>query len=103
MESTDIDSEAFRILEEEFSEELRNEAYSIVLDQMGKFIEHNKLRRTDFPQRANSALYVLVLALVKKNLVSKEEEAASYLKEQFAKIRDSGIRTIEDLFREITA
>lgn len=102
MANTDLDSEAFAMLEESFSEEWKNAAYSMVLDQAGRYIESNKLRRTEFPRNANSALYVLALALAKKNLVFKQEEAEIYLKQQMDRIKESGMLAVKKLFEEIT-
>lgn len=98
---TDIDSEAFRILEEKFPD-TRNEAYAIVFEQIGRFIEQNKLRRTEFPQLANSAMNVLALALAKKNLATKYDEAEKYLKEQLTRIRSSGFTVVEEIFKEVS-
>jgi len=96
-----MDAEAFRILEENYSEEWRNEAYSMVLEQVGKFIEKNELRRTNFPKRANEALYILALGVVKNNLVFKGEEAEKYLVKQLERIRDGGFDIVEEIFKEI--
>lgn len=96
-----MESEAFEILEKNFSEEWRNEAYALVLDQTGKFIEKHKLRNTNFPKRANSALYVLALAIAKKGLVFKAEEAEKYLGEQLIRIRDGGFDVVEEIFEEV--
>ncbi len=96
-----MEAEAFKILEENFSEEWRNEAYSLALDQIGKFIEKHKLRSTNFPKRANSALYILALALAKKGIVFKPEEAEKYLGEQLIRIRDGGFDVVEEIFHEV--
>ena len=96
-----MDAEAFKILEENYSEEWRNEAYSMVLEQVGKFIEKNELRRTNFPKRANEALYILALGVVKNNLVFKGEEAEKYLVKQLERIRDGGFDIVEEIFKEI--
>ena len=97
----DAEIEAFEILNENFSEEWRNEAYALVLDQVGKFIEKHKLRSTNFPKRANSALYVLALGLAKKGIVFKPEEAEKYLNDQLIRIRDGGFDVVEEIFQEI--
>jgi len=68
-----VESEAFEMLEKNFSEEWRNEAYALALDQIGKFIEKHKLRNTNFPKRANTALYILALGLAKKGIVFKPD------------------------------
>lgn len=96
-----MEAEAFKILEEKYSEEWRNEAYSLVLEHVGKFIESNNLRNTNFPKRANSAIYILALGLAKKNLVFKPEEAEKYLHEQFSRIRDEGYEIVEQIFQEV--
>ena len=96
-----MESEAFEILEKSFSEEWRNEACGLALDQIGKFIEKHKLRNTNFLKRANSALYILALGLAKKDLVFKPEEAEKYLNEQLVRIRDGGFDVVEDLFHEV--
>ena len=96
-----MESEAFEILEKGFSEEWRNEAYALVLDQTGKFIEKHKLRNTNFPKRANSALYILALAIAKKALVFKPDEADKYLGTQLIRIRDGGFDVVEEIFREV--
>jgi hypothetical protein len=96
-----MEAEAFKILEENFSEEWRNEAYALVLDQTGKFIEKNKLRNTNFPKRANSAIYVLALGLAKKSVVFEREAAEKYLNEQLMRIRDGGFDVVEEIFDEI--
>lgn len=97
----EADVESFAILEEKYSEEWRNEAYSLVLDQIGRFIEKENLRNTNFPKRANEALNVLALGLVKKNLVFKPDEAEKYLVEQLERIRDGGYDIIQEIFQEI--
>ncbi len=96
-----MDAEAFRILEENYSEEWKNEAYAVVLEQVGKFIEKNELRRTNFPKRANEAMHILALGLAKNNLVFKGEEAEKYLVKQLERIRDGGFDIIEEIFNEI--
>jgi len=96
-----MEAEAFKILEENFSEEWRNEAYSLALDQIGKFIERYKLRSTNFPKRANSALYILALGVAKKGIVFKPVEAEKYLNEQLIRIRDSGFDVVEEIFQEV--
>ena len=96
-----MESEAFEILEKNFSEEWRNEACGLALDQIGKFIEKHKLRNTNFPKRANSALYILALGLAKKGLVFKPEEAEKYLNEQLVRIRDGGFEVLEEIFHEV--
>jgi len=96
-----MEAEAFKILEENFSEEWRNEAYALVLDQVGKFIESHKLRSTNFPKRANSALNILALGVAKKGIVFKREEAEKYLNDQLIRIRDGGFDIIEEIFREV--
>lgn len=96
-----MEAEAFDILEKNFSEEWRNEAYALVLDQTGKFIEKHKLRNTNFPKRANSALYVLALGLAKKGIVFKRDEAEKYLNEQLIRIRDGGFDVVEEIFGEV--
>ncbi|MEM2759596.1 MAG: hypothetical protein QXU32_13010 [Nitrososphaerales archaeon] len=103
MGDAEREAEAFRILEENFSEEVRNGAYALVLDQVGRFIEKNKLRKTNFPQHANSALYTLALGLAKNNLVTKPAEAEKYLEEQLMSIRESGLNVVEKIFKETTA
>lgn len=103
MEQSDTEAEAVRILDENFSEEWKNAAYAFVLDQTGRFIEENKLRKTDFPQLANSSFYILTLGLVKKGLAFKPVEAEKYLKDQLTRIRDGGSSVVEEIFREIAA
>lgn len=96
-----MEAEAFKILEDNFPEEWRNEAYSLALDQIGKFVEKNKLRNTNFPKRANSALYVLALGLAKNGIVFNHEEAEKYLNEQLIRIRDGGFDVVAEIFQEI--
>jgi hypothetical protein len=96
-----MEAEAFKMLEENFSEEWRNEAYALALNQIGKFIEKHKLRSTNFPKRANTALYILALGLAKKNIVFKPEEAEKYLDEQLMRIRDGGFEVLEEIFHEV--
>jgi hypothetical protein len=96
-----MEAEAFKMLEENFSEEWRNEAYALALDQIGKFIEKHKLRSTNFPKRANTALYILALGLAKKNIVFKPEEAERYLNDQLMRIRDGGFEVLEEIFHEV--
>jgi hypothetical protein len=97
-----VEAKAFDILEKNFSEEWRNEAYSLVLNQTGRFIEKHKLRNTNFPKRANSALYILALDLANKGMVFKPDEAEKYLDEQLTRIRDGGFDVVEEIFREVT-
>lgn len=96
-----MEAEAFKILEESFSEEWRNEAYALALDQIGKFIEKHQLRSTNFPKRASTALYILALGLAKKGIVFKPEEAEKYLNDQLIRIRDGGFEVLEEIFQEI--
>jgi hypothetical protein len=96
-----MEAEAFDMLEKNFSEEWRNEAYALVLDQTGKFIEKHKLRNTNFPKRANSAFYILALGLAKNSLVFKPEEAEKYLNDQLIRIRDGGFDVVEEIFHEV--
>lgn len=96
-----MEAEAFKILEENFSEEWRNGAYALVFDSVGKFIEKHHLRTTNFPKRANSAIYVLALSLAKKNLVFDPDGAEKYLEEQLVRIRDGGFDIVEQIFSEI--
>ena len=96
-----MESEAFEMLEKNFSEEWRNEAYALALDQIGKFIEKHKLRNTNFPKRANTALYILALGLAKKGIVFKPDEAEQYLNEQLIRIRDGGFDVVEEIFHEV--
>ena len=96
-----MEAEAFKILEENFSEEWKNGAYGLVLEQIGKFIETHKLRSTNFPKRANSALYILALAVAKKGIVFKPEEAEKYLNDQLVRIRDGGFDVVEEIFQEV--
>jgi hypothetical protein len=103
MGQSDPEAEAIRILDENFSEEHKNAAYASVLDQTGRFIEENKLRKTDFPQLANSSFYILTLGLVKKGLAFKPADAEKYLRDQLTKIRDGGPSVVDEIFREITA
>jgi hypothetical protein len=98
-----VEAEAFKILEENYSEEWRNEAYSLVLDQIGKFIEKHSLRTTNFPKRANSAIYILALGLAKKNLIFKGDEAEKYVLKQLERIRDGGYDIVDQIFQEIVA
>ena len=98
---SETEVEAFKILEESFSEEWRNEAYALVLDQVGKFIEKHKLRNTEFPACTNSALYILALGLAKKGLIFKPEEAENYLNEQLTRIRDGGFGVADKISKEI--
>lgn len=96
-----MEAEAFDMLEKNYSEEWRNGAYSLVLEQIGKFIESKNLRNTNFPKRANSALYVLALGVTKKNLVFKVDEAEKYLRTQLERILDGGYDIVEQIFHEI--
>jgi hypothetical protein len=96
-----MEAEAFEILEKNFSEEWRNEAFALVLDQTGKFIEKHKLRNTNFPKRASSALYVLALGLAKKGIVFKLDEAERYLNDQLIRIRDGGFDVVEEIFTDV--
>ena len=96
-----MEAEAFDMLEKNYSEEWRNEAYSLALEQIGKFIESKNLRNTNFPKRSNSALYVLALGLAKKNLVFKVDEAEKYLQTQLERILDGGYDIVEQIFYEI--
>lgn len=101
MGGLDPEEEAFSILEDNYPEEIRNEAYSLVFTTLGRFIEENKLRKTNFPQRANSAIYILALALAKKNLIDKPEEAEKYLKEQFERIEEGEYTIVDTIFYEV--
>ena len=96
-----MEAEAFKILEENFSEEWRNEAYALVLDQTGRFIEKYRLRSTNFPMRASTALQILALGLAKKGMVFKPEEAEKYLTDQLIRIRDGGFDVVEEIFEEV--
>ncbi len=96
-----MEAEAFEILEKNFSEEWRNEAYALALDHIGKFIEKYKLRNTNFPKRASSALYVLALGVAKKGIVFKPEEAEKYLNDQLIRIRDGSFDVVEEIFQEV--
>jgi len=102
MAHPDMETEAFSILEENFSEEWKNEAYALVLDHIGRFIEKYKLRNTNFPKRANSAFYILALGVAKKGIPFKPEEAETYLDDQLTRIRDGGFDVVEEIFREVT-
>ncbi len=97
----DAEIEALSVLEDDYSEELRNEAYALVLDQIGRFIERHKLRNTNFPMRANSALHILALGLAKNRLVSRPEEAERYLADQLVRIRDGGFDIVQEIFLEM--
>ncbi|GIU72485.1 MAG: hypothetical protein KatS3mg003_1964 [Candidatus Nitrosocaldaceae archaeon] len=101
MSELDPEVEAFRLLEENYPQEVKDEAYSIVFTSLGRFIEKHQLRKTNFPKRANSAIYVLALALAKKNLVDKPEEAEKYLNEQFKRIQEGEYNIIEVIFDEV--
>lgn len=98
----ETEAEAFAILEEKYSEEWKNEAYSLVLDNIGRFIDKHNLRATNFQKRANSAMYVLALALAKKNLVFNQQEAEKYLIQLLERIRDGGYDIVDQIFEEIT-
>lgn len=93
--------EAFRILHESYSEETKDQAYSLVLDQIGKFIEKNKLRGTNFPKRANSAMHILALGAAGKDLLSNPEKTEQYIVEQLMRIRDGGFDIIDQILVEI--
>lgn len=99
--SLDPEVEAFRLLEENYPQEVKNEAYSLVFTVLGRFIEKHKLRNTNFPKRANSAIYVLALALAKKNIVYDINACEKYLNEQFERIRDGAYDIVEDIFKEV--
>lgn len=100
MSEVDPEVEAFRLLEENYPQEVKDEAYSMVFTALGRFIEKNKLRNTNFPKRANSAIYVLALALAKKNLVDKPE-AEKYLAEQFLRIQEGEYTIVDVIFDEV--
>jgi len=97
----DAEVEAYSILEENYSEEWRNEAYALVLDQTGRFIEKHKLRNTNFLMRANSALHILAFGLAKNRLIFQSEAAEKYLEEQLTRIRDGGFDIVQEIFQEI--
>lgn len=101
MSEVDPEVEAFRLLEENYPQEVKDGAYSMVFTALGRFIEKNKLRKTNFPKRANSAIYVLALALAKKNLVDKPEEAEKYLNEQFIRIQEGEYTILDVIFNEV--
>ncbi len=101
MSEVDPEVEAFRLLEENYPQEVKDEAYSMVFTALGRFIEKNKLRNTNFPKRANSAIYVLALALAKKDLVDKPEEAEKYLNEQFLRIKEGEYTILDVIFNEV--
>ncbi len=101
MSEVDPEVEAFRLLEENYPQEVKDEAYSMVFTALGRFIEKNKLRSTNFPKRANSAIYVLALALAKKDLVDKPEEAEKYLNEQFLRIKEGEYTILDVIFNEV--
>jgi hypothetical protein len=101
MGNSDREAAAFKILEENFPEEIRNEAYTLVLTQIGKFIEKNKLRKTDFPKISNSALYTLTLGLAKRGLASKPDDAEKYLNDQLRRMLSGGLNALEEIFNEI--
>ena len=97
----EAEEEAFRILQENYSEEAKDQAYSLVLDQIGKFIEKNRLRGTNFPKRANSAMHILALGVAGKDLLSNPEKVERYLVEQLTRIRDGGFDIVEQILGEI--
>ncbi len=96
----DIEAIAFEELETKHPEELRNLAYDMVLTAIGRYIEMNNLRDTDFPRVASSALYVLTLALVKKGIADDTAKAEEYLLDQLGRIHAKGYAVIEEIFKE---
>jgi hypothetical protein len=96
----DIEAIAFEELESKHPEELRNLAYDMVLTAIGRYIESNNLRDTDFPRIASSALYVLTLSLVKKGIVDDVNEAEKYLMAQLHRIHTKGYSAVEEIFNE---
>ncbi len=96
----DIEAIAFEELETKHPEELRNIAYDIVLTAIGRYIEMNNLRDTDFPRVASSALYVLTLALVRKGIADDTAKAEKYLLDQLGRIHAKGYAAIEEIFKE---
>ncbi len=99
--SIDYEAEAFRLLEENYPQEIKDAAYSITFTALGRFIEKNRLRNTNFPKRASSAIYILALGLAKKNLIDDIEKAEDYLNAQFERIRTGSYDVIEDIFKEL--
>lgn len=95
----DSEDEAFRILHENYTE-VKDQAYSLVLDQIGKFIEKNRLRNTNFPKRANSAMHILALGVAEKDLLASEE-AERYVIGQLERIRDGGYEIVDEILNEI--
>ena len=100
-QAEDVETKAFAELEEKYSEEWKNQAYNLVLDATGKYIERNNLRSSDFPKTASSAFYILALAVAKKQLAFKPEEAEKYLMDQLKRIRDGGYDVLTEIFQEI--
>ena len=97
----DIEAMAFEELEARYPEELKNLAYGLVLNAIGRYIESNNLRDTDFPRIASSALYVLTLSLAKKG-VDDVTMAEEYMLEQLRRIHIKGYAAIEEIFAEST-
>ncbi len=95
----DIEAMAFEELEARYPEELKNLAYGLVLNAIGRYIESNNLRDTDFPRIASSALYVLTLSLAKKG-VDDVTMAEEYMLEQLRRIHLKGYNAIEEIFAE---
>ncbi|MFQ5969652.1 MAG: hypothetical protein ACE5J2_04055 [Nitrososphaerales archaeon] len=100
-QAEDVEAKAFTELEDKYSEEWRNQAYNLVLDATGKYIERNNLRSSDFPNTASSAFYILALAVAKKKLAFKPDEGEKYLMGQLKRIRDGGYDVLIQIFQEI--
>ncbi|MCS6768602.1 MAG: hypothetical protein RMJ59_06930 [Candidatus Nitrosocaldus sp.] len=98
--SEDMEARAFEEFEEKYPEELKNQIYDLVLTAIGRYIEGNNLRDSDFPRVASSALYILALSLARKGPVKSVEEAERYLLDQLHSIHRKGNTAIEEIYRE---
>ncbi|MFN4336644.1 MAG: hypothetical protein ACK4FV_03550 [Candidatus Nitrosocaldus sp.] len=98
--SEDMEARAFEEFESKYPEELRNQIYDIVLTAIGRYIEGNNLRDSDFPRVASSALYILALSLARKGPIESVENAESYLFDQLHSIHMKGYNAIEEIYRK---
>ncbi|MEM1951647.1 MAG: hypothetical protein QXY85_03180 [Candidatus Nitrosocaldus sp.] len=98
--SEDMEARAFEEFESKYPEELKNQIYDLVLTAIGRYIEGNNLRDSDFPRVASSALYILALSLARKGPIESVEEAERYLLDQLHSIHTKGSTAIEEIYRK---
>lgn len=97
--SEDMEATAFEEFEGKYPEELKNQIYDLVLTAIGRYIEGNNLRDSDFPRIASSALYILALSLARKGPIESIEEAERYLLDQLHSIHTKGHAAIVEIYR----